>query len=79
MQTTAIRTVAYSLPKNEVIILTLLISKRYIPYTDLHKICGIFAELQQINAKVLEDWNLWKKSSIFVIIFRETLYKTSWK
>lgn len=37
MQTTANRTVANSLPKNEVILLTLLISKRYIPYTDLQK------------------------------------------
>ena len=37
MQTTAIRTVANSLPENEVILLTLLISKRYIPYTDLRK------------------------------------------
>ena len=35
MQTAAIRTVANSLPQNEVILLTLLISKRYIPYTDL--------------------------------------------
>ena len=50
MQTTANRTVANSLPKNEVILLTLLISKRYIPYTDLRKISGISAELQQINA-----------------------------
>ena len=38
MQTTAIRTVANSLPKNEVILLIHLISKRYIPYTDLGKI-----------------------------------------
>ena len=38
MQTTAIRTVAYSLPENEVILLTLLISTRYILYTDLRKI-----------------------------------------
>lgn len=37
MQTTAIGTVANSLPENEVILLTLLISKRYIPYTDLVK------------------------------------------
>lgn len=37
MQTTANRTVANSLPKNEVILLTLLISKRYIPYTDFKK------------------------------------------
>lgn len=40
MQTTAIRTVANSLPENEVILLTLLISKRYIPYTDLQKEFG---------------------------------------
>ena len=37
MQTTAIRTVAYLLPKNEVNLLTLLISKGYIPYTNLRK------------------------------------------
>ncbi len=37
MQTTAIGTVANSLPENEVILLTLLISKRCIPYTDLRK------------------------------------------
>ena len=37
MQTTAIRTVANSLPENKVILLTLLISKRYITYTDLRK------------------------------------------
>lgn len=41
MQTTANRTVANSLPKNEVIFLTFLISTRYIPYTDLRKIAGI--------------------------------------
>ena len=35
MQTTAIGTVAKSLPQNVVILLTLLIPKRYIPYTDL--------------------------------------------
>ena len=40
MQTMAIRTVTNSLPENEVILLTLLISKRYIPYTDLHKKAG---------------------------------------
>lgn len=38
MQTTAIRTIDNSLPENEVIILTLLISDRCIPYTDLNKI-----------------------------------------
>ena len=48
MQTTAIRTVANSLPENEVILLTLLISKRYIPYTDLRKIHGKTPQLQQI-------------------------------
>lgn len=41
MQTTAIRTVANSLPENGVILLTHLISNSYIPYTDLRKIYGI--------------------------------------
>ena len=40
MQTTAIGTVAKSLPQNKVILLTHLISNSYIPYTDLRKICG---------------------------------------
>ena len=48
MQTTAIRTVANSLPQNEVILLTLLISKRYIPYTELRKIYKN-AEQKEIN------------------------------
>ena len=37
MQITAIRTVANSLPENEIILLTLLISMWYVPYTDLRK------------------------------------------
>lgn len=37
MQTAAIKTVVYSLPENKVILLTLLISMRYIPYADLLK------------------------------------------
>lgn len=41
MQTTAIRTVAYSLPENEVILLTHLISMIYISYTDLRKVFQI--------------------------------------
>ena len=52
MQTTAIRTVANSLSENEVILLTLLISKRYIPHTDLLKSYGITARFQQINALI---------------------------
>lgn len=36
-RTTTIRTVANSLPENEAILLTFLISKRYIPHTDLQK------------------------------------------
>lgn len=40
MQTTAIGTVAKSLPQNVVILLTLLIPKRYIPYTDFWKEFG---------------------------------------
>lgn len=51
MQTTAIRTVAYSLPENEEILLTLLISKKYIPYTDLRKYFG----WQMISAAFLGD------------------------
>ena len=38
MQTTAIGTVANSLPENEAILLTILISDGYIPYTDLKNI-----------------------------------------
>ena len=58
MQTTAIRTVANSFPENEVILLTLLISKRYILYTDLRKCFAnaiadkyaqLFAELSRIE------------------------------
>ena len=41
MQITAIGTVAKSLPQNKVILLNLLISNSYIPYTDLRKIGGI--------------------------------------
>lgn len=37
MQTTAIWTVAKSLPQNKVILLTRLISNSYIPYTNLRK------------------------------------------
>ncbi|AHF13698.1 hypothetical protein BARVI_04315 [Barnesiella viscericola DSM 18177] len=48
MQTTAIGTVANSLPKNEVILLTLLISKRYIPYTDLRKKVRVGANGNQV-------------------------------
>lgn len=58
MQTTAIGTVAKSLPQNVVILLTLLIPKRYIPYTDLRKCFAnaiadkyaqLFAELSRIE------------------------------
>lgn len=41
MQTTANRTVANSLPQNEVIFLTFLVSGKYISYTDLRKIFEI--------------------------------------
>lgn len=40
MQTIVIWTVAKSLPKNKIILLMLLISKSYIPYTDLRKDIG---------------------------------------
>ena len=51
IQTTAIGTVAKSLPQNEVILLTLLVSNRYIPYTDLRKYFG----WQMISATFLGD------------------------
>ena len=55
MQTTAIGTVANSLPENEVILLTLLISKRYIPYTDLRKISRIALQNKEwINNNPIE-------------------------
>ena len=47
MQTTAIGTVAKSLPQNVVILLTLLIPKRYIPYTDLRKNYGKTFEVRE--------------------------------
>ena len=46
MQTTAIRTVANSLPENEVILLTLLISKRYIP---LYRFTEIFCIIDEFD------------------------------
>ena len=44
MQTTAIGTVANSLPENKVILITLLNSSRYIPYTDLRKKLSAYME-----------------------------------
>lgn len=54
MQTTAIRTVAKSLPQNKVILLTCLISNSYIPYTDLRKNLGIINRKQKNNLWGLE-------------------------
>ena len=53
MQTTAIGTVAKSLPQNKVILLTHLISNSYIPYTDLLK----KANLQPFQAI---DFPIWR-------------------
>lgn len=53
MQTTAIRTVAKSLPQNKVILLTCLISNSYIPYTDLRKKsenCNFFAAFNKYTS-----------------------------
>ena len=47
MQSTAIGTVAKSLPKNREILLNRLISNSYIPYTDLQKKSGITEENPQ--------------------------------
>ena len=74
MQTTAIGTVAKSLPQNVVILLTLLIPKRYIPYTDLRKICGISAEFRQINENV-DDAGLDKMNGYSIKKIRDYLVK----
>ena len=66
MQTTAIRTVANSLPENEVILLTLLISKRYIPYTDLQKKFGIYDDLLE-NLKDMLDISTGGVASAYVM------------
>lgn len=60
MQTTAIRTVAKSLPQNKVILLTCLISNSYIPYTDLRKISVSheeYSENQRKHYVKLHFWN----------------------
>lgn len=49
MQTTAIGTVANSLPENKVILITLLNSSRYIPYTKLQKIVECFYYIEINN------------------------------
>ena len=49
MQTTAIRTVANSLPEKGVILLTLLISDRYILFAELRNILAIFFFLYQLS------------------------------
>ena len=62
MQTTAIGTVAKSLPQNVVILLTLLIPKRYIPYTDLHKndgiayLCSEYIKIENNDEEVYESY-----------------------
>lgn len=49
MQSTAIGTVAKSLPQNKVILLIRLISNSYILYTDLQKIVGIIVKSDNGN------------------------------
>lgn len=62
MQTTAIETVAKSLPQNVVILLTLLIPKRYIPYTDLRKndgiayLCSEYIKIENNDEEVYESY-----------------------
>lgn len=60
MQSIAIRTVVYSLSENKVILLTLFISKRYIPRTDLRKICGKASAFQQFNERRDENKKLFE-------------------
>ena len=62
MQTTAIETVAKSLPQNVVILLTLLIPNRYIPYTDLRKndgiayLCSEYIKIENNDEEVYESY-----------------------
>lgn len=61
IQTTAIRTVASSLPENEVTLLTLLISRWYVSCTDLQKISEkdwvefIFAWFEATGKRISEE------------------------
>ena len=57
MQTTAIGTVANSLPENEAILLTILISDGYIPYTDLLNNSAVIQPILRANNKIPERIN----------------------
>ena len=60
MQTTAIRTVAKSLPQNEVVLLTLLISDRYILFAILRNIFAVqrtVAQSSECSAGLYRQWN----------------------
>ncbi|RGJ60989.1 hypothetical protein DXD55_10290 [Bacteroides stercoris] len=63
MQTTAIGTVANSLPKNKVILLTLLSSKRYILIAEL---CNIFVIRRWQNKVFFKKMK--KKNADFYVI-----------
>ena len=82
MQTTAIRTVANSLPQNEVILLTLLISKRYIPYTDLRKIfvtTAYFPQYPLKSEKVVRNLPKTVDFLFFLPTFELRYYKSNQK
>ena len=87
MRITAIGTVANSLPENGVILLTLLISKRYIPYTDLRKYfvwqmisCQFFDMMTAIlYAHILHETHTYHTSTIprneTMLLFRNAGYR----
>ena len=66
MQTTAIGTVANSLPENEVILLTLLISKGYIPYTDLQ----IKSDIRKNEVELLDNQFLLVEAVPVTFVFK---------
>ena len=80
MQTTAIGTVANSLPENEVILLTILISSRYISYTDLLIISAIaFAPLYSLKELIMQGstiiqqtagtaFDMWQKLAFTLVL-----------
>lgn len=82
MQTTAMGTVANSLPKNEIILLTLLISDWYIPYTDLRKIfvtTAYFPQYPPKCEKVVRNLSKTVDFLFFLPTFELRYYKSNQK
>ena len=87
MQTTAIGTVANSLPQNEVILLTLLISKRYILFAELSIIFdnldSCHANLQYAFFYAVKDgqWHheVWPFARQYVVFYKRFVWRNCLK